>query len=485
MRFLKHFQWINSIAFRLSASIALVVLATALTIASLILTDEQKTLEDRLRIRALQLGEIMSRQMVEPLLYEERYTIFSLFSSYIKTNESIIVYAEAYDDHGQFLLRYEHNIKAKKLTADLTSFSEGAEFVGRSEAFSAGEVIDLIYPITTQQLGLIGYLRIGITPQQLLDTLANIEAKVLKLTALIVVCGILAGLWMARKLIRPVLLLNRAVLAMNEETLGSEIGALGIGEIRELSLSFNAMSKKLKEAMLANKAAQDSLIRKEKLYVLGEFSAGLAHEIKNPLTPIKMLIQRAREQQVYLQGEDLDVIISELNRIDTIVNQFLGLARSSEQNFQKVDINKLIGDVLTITRRKIEKAGIDLQFNPSTTALEIQADPGGLTQVFINLILNAIQATAQGGWLKIKTALTDADGSATIKIEDSGCGIPAEQLNRVFDPLFTTKYDGTGLGLAVVWNVIQKHNGHIDIASQPQVGTSITVKLPHEQNTDC
>ena len=485
MRVLKHFEWANSIAFRLSASIALVVLATALTIASLILTDELETLADRLRIRALQLGEIMARQMVEPLLYEERYTIYTLFSSYIKTNESIIVYAEAYDEQGRFLLNYEHNTQAKKLAADLRAFNEEAGFVGQAEAFSAGEIIDLIYPVTTHQLGLIGYLRIGITPQQLLDTLANIETKVLKLTAVIVICGILTGLWMARKLIRPVLLLNRAVLSMDEETLGSEIGALGIGEIRELSLSFNGMSKKLKEAMVANQAAQDSLIRKEKLYVLGEFSAGLAHEIKNPLTPIKMLIQRAREQQVYLQGEDLDVIISELNRIDTIVNQFLGLARSSEQNFQKVDINKLIGDVLTITRRKIEKAGIDLQFNPSTTALEIQADPGGLTQVFINLILNAIQATAQGGWLKIKTALTDADGSATIKIEDSGCGIPAEQLNRVFDPLFTTKYDGTGLGLAVVWNVIQKHNGHIDIASQPQVGTSITVKLPHEQNTDC
>lgn len=470
-------KWTNSIAFRLSASIAIVVLATALTIASLILNDEQNTLEDRLHIRSLQLGEIMSRQMVEPLLYEELYTIYTLFESYVKTADSIIVYAEAYDEKGQFLLDYAPDSKIEKMAVEPSSFSQNAGFLGHTHSFSTGETFDLIYPVKTQQLGLIGYLRLGITPLQLLNSLKSIQRKVFMLTVFITLSGILAGLWMARKILKPILVLNRAVLQIEGENLGTEIDVVGIGEVRELTSSFNKMSRKLKDSMEAMKTAQNNLIRKEKLYVLGEFSASLAHEIKNPLTPIKMLIQRAHDEQEPLEGGDLEVINDELKRIDKIVSQFLSYARITEPHLEKIDINPLLQDVLFLSQRKIKNSKIELTLDLNPNPLMVNVNPDSLKQVMINLILNAIQAMPGGGILKLITR-GEKDG-IKIEVSDSGIGMTEEQLEKAFDPFFTTKQDGTGLGLSIILSILENHHGTINLFSEVNLGTRVLVRLPY------
>lgn len=477
-RKLRALKWPKSIAFRLSASIAVVIMATALTVASVIVSEEKQTLEDHLRIRALQLGEIMSQQVVEPLLYEERYTVYSLFESYMTSADSIIVYAEAYDSTGKIILTSDQNLRVEKLSVDLSSYKDQAGFVNLSAAVDKGRVFDLIYPVITQNLGLVGYLRLGITPEHLLTTITNIKKKILKLTVFIVFSGILAGLWMARRIIQPILVLNRAVLNLEEETLGEDIDVLGVGEIRELSLSFNKMSKKLNASMAAIKTTQETLIRKEKLYVLGEFSAGLAHEIKNPLTPIKMLIQRAYEQNEPLEGTDLVIVNDELKRIDKIVSQFLDYARMNKPQIEIVDINKLVKDVVALTKQKIEKSGVDLLINIDDTLLKFKTSADGLKQVVINLILNALQAMPQGGILTL--VVKHDDEHVRIEVSDSGVGMTEEQLNKIFDPFFTTKQGGTGLGLAVVWNIVETLNGKIEFFSEPEQGTNVIVRLPYE-----
>jgi len=454
-----------------------VVIATALTVASVILSEEQKTLENHLEIRALQLGEIMSKQMIEPLLYEELYTIYSLFESYIKSADSIIVYAEAYDPEGKFLLNSVQTVSSDKLSGELSSYRTKAGFVNLSGAISEGGAFDLIYPVTTQNLGLIGYLRLGITPAHLLSTLENIKNKILKLTVIIVLSGILVGLLMARRIIQPILILNRAVLQLEEETLGEDIEVLGIGEVRELTSSFNKMSRKLRDSVETMKTAQNNLVRKEKLYVLGEFSASLAHEIKNPLTPIKMLIQRAHDQHEPLEGGDLDVINDELKRIDTIVSQFLGYARITEPHLEKIDINMLLQDVLVLSQSKIKNSKIELILDLNSTPLMVSINPDSLKQVMINLILNAVQAMPGGGILKLITR-GEEDG-IKVEVNDSGIGMTEEQLEKAFDPFFTTKQDGTGLGLSIILSIIENHHGSIDLFSEANRGTRVLVRLPY------
>lgn len=476
-------HWYNRIAVRLSVSIVAVIVVTALSVATLILRDEKRILQEDLRIRALQLGEIMPRQIIEPLLYDEDYALYSLIQSYLESKESFLVYGEIYNDRGELILVREREPIVRKPIASFDLARNQPIFLQNFTEADKEHPLDLLIPITSKQLGVAGYLRLGISVQPLFNTLQTSRQKVWAVTGVIVVIGILAALWMARRLISPILLLNRAAYRVGEGDFGTAIPEKGVGEIGELATTFNTMSRQLKELVTAIRSAQENLVRTEKLYALGEFSTGLAHEIKNPLTSIKMLIQRAGEQGEPLQGEDLEVIIEELDRIDYTVSRFLRSARQSEMAFAETDINSLVEDVLAITGPKIEKSGVHIEKILEDHLAPLRVDGPSIKQVLMNGILNALQAMPTGGELSISTSLIDDALHCTIS--DTGDGVSEENLKHIFDPFFTTKEDGTGMGLAVAWNIAQQHGGRLDIVSREHEGTSLILILPYDNPTHC
>ena len=457
-------RWYDRIAVRLSVSIVAVIVVTALSVATLILRDEKRILQEDLRIRALQLGEIMPRQLIEPLLYEEDYALYSLIQSYLESKESFLVYGEIYSDQGELILSRERERIVRKPIASFDLARKQAVFLQDFTEADKDNPLDLLIPISSKQLGVVGYLRLGISVQPLFNTLQTSRQKVWAVATVIVIIGILVALWMARRLISPILLLNRAAHRVGEGDFGTEIPEKGVGEIGELAATFNIMSRQLKELVTTIRSAQENLVRTEKLYVLGEFSAGLAHEIKNPLTSIKMLIQRAGEQEEPLLGEDLEVVIEELDRIDYTVSRFLRSARQSEMAFTDTNINSLVEDVLAITGTKIEKSGVQIQKRLEKDLTSLRVDGPSIKQILMNGILNALQAMPNGGDLSISTTLVDDTLRCTIS--DTGDGISEENLKHIFDPFFTTKEDGTGMGLAVAWNIAQQHGGRLDIVSR-------------------
>ncbi len=476
-------HWYNRIAVRLSVSIVTVVVVTALSVATLILHDEKRILQEDLRIRALQLGEIMPQQLLEPLLYDEDYALYSLIQSYLESKERFLVYGEIYNDQGELILAREREAIARPPIASFDPAREGAVFLRDITEAGKEQPLDLLIPISSRQLGIAGYLRLGISVQSLFKTLQTSRLKVWGITGIIMVIGVLAALWMARLLISPILLLNRAAHRVGEGDFGTAIPEKGVGEIGELATTFNTMSHQLKELVTAIRSAQENLVRTEKLYALGEFSTGLAHEIKNPLTSIKMLIQRAGEQEEPLQGEDLEVIVEELDRIDFTVSRFLRSARQSEMAFSETDINSLVEDVLAITGPKIGKSGIHIEKMLEEDLVPIQVDGPSIKQILMNGILNAMQAMPSGGKLTISTSLTDETLHCTIT--DTGDGISEVNLKHIFDPFFTTKEEGTGMGLAVAWNIAQQHGGRLDIVSRERVGTSLILILPYDNSAHC
>lgn len=469
-------HWYDRIAVRLSVLIVAVVVVTALSIATLILRDEKLILQKDLRIRALQLGEIMPRQIIEPLLYDEDYALYSLIQSYLESKESFLVYGEIYNDKGELIIAREREPIVRKSIGSFELAREQAVFLRDFTSADKKRPLDLLIPIISKQLGVAGYLRLGISVQPLFETLQTSKKKVWGVTGIIVIVGILATLWMARRLISPILLLNRAAYRVGEGDFGTAIPENGVGEIGELATTFNTMSSQLKELVTAIRSAQENLVRTEKLYALGEFSTGLAHEIKNPLTSIKMLIQRAGEQGEPLEGEDLEVIIEELDRIDYTVSRFLRSARQSEMAFSDTDINSLVEDVLAITGPKIEKSNVHIERRLQNNLTSLQVDGPSIKQILMNGILNALQAMPSGGELTISTSLIDDGLQCTIS--DTGDGISEENLKHIFDPFFTTKEDGTGMGLAVAWNIAQQHGGRLDIVSRELKGTSLILTLP-------
>src|SRR4030067_1974686 len=253
-------NFFKSIAFRISISIAVIIAATATAVGWLILSDEKKTLELELRSKGSYLAELISRQITEPLLYEERYEIFSLLQASMKGEESLVVYAEVYDKDGEKVVStYKDGISPEKLPSILIPGATNIKEDGEAQLYHIG------IPISVENLGTIGYLKLGITKKHLYIILQNIKKKIFLISASIRFIGTMMGLWMAIKILRHILSLNKGAKKIGDGEVGVEVPIVGVGEIKELALSFNRMSIKLKELIDAIQAAQENLVRTEKL----------------------------------------------------------------------------------------------------------------------------------------------------------------------------------------------------------------------------
>ncbi len=228
----------------------------------------------------------------------------------------------------------------------------------------------------------------------------------------------------------------------------------------------------------ALKATQEQLLQAEKMAALGTLAAGVAHEVNNPLQPILTNLELALEDiddKRPVDRELLDFAKRDVQRIQRIVSNLLDFARPRPASFENVNIDQIIGEVLTLAGKQLEHAKVKVK---TTLAGKnpIQGNADQLKQVLLNLVVNAMEAMPQGGQLNIRTV--EKNGSVILKVRDTGVGVPPDNLPRLFDPFFTTKADGTGLGLSVSYGIIQSHNGEIEAASKPGEYTEFTVRLP-------
>ncbi|HED2526234.1 TPA: two-component system sensor histidine kinase ZraS [Klebsiella aerogenes] len=224
---------------------------------------------------------------------------------------------------------------------------------------------------------------------------------------------------------------------------------------------------------------QEAMARKEKLMALGHLAAGVAHEIRNPLSSIKGLAKYFAERTPPGgEAQELALVMAkEADRLNRVVSELLELVRPAHLNYQPVDINALIHHSLQLVSQDAQSRGIALQFTPRPELTSIKADPDRLNQVLLNLYLNAMQAIGRDGVIHVSASEADRQ-RVKIVVKDSGKGMSDEELQAIFTPYFTTKADGTGLGLAVVQNIIEQHGGTIRAESQPGAGAIFTLWLP-------
>lgn len=220
------------------------------------------------------------------------------------------------------------------------------------------------------------------------------------------------------------------------------------------------------------------LLQSTKLAALGQLAAGIAHELRNPLTSIKILFNSIVSRIGTRKDieTDIKVIESEIDRMNGIIKQFLDFSRPSFLCLSSVDVNNILEDTLRLMAYELEEQKISVSKVFSKKPLNINADIEKLKQVFINIILNSIQAMPEGGKLVIKTV--DKDGHIEITIKDTGKGIPSDIKNKIFEPFFTTKEGGLGLGLCITKRIIDYHGGNIEIDSTVGKGTTVKIKIP-------
>jgi signal transduction histidine kinase len=209
--------------------------------------------------------------------------------------------------------------------------------------------------------------------------------------------------------------------------------------------------------------SEESLRRNEKLTTLGMLAAEIAHEIRNPLTVIKLLFDslnlnfpKEDERQT-----DVAVIGEKLDHLEEIVERVLSFGRSREEMYSRQDLSQLVRDTIRLVRLKLHQQKIELQFQPYPEAILIDVNKGQIQQVMLNLILNATQAMPHGGTIRIETSLTE--GNAELSIIDSGQGIPGELQNKIFESFLTDRPDGTGLGLSISKRILRSHRGDIEL----------------------
>jgi signal transduction histidine kinase len=224
-------------------------------------------------------------------------------------------------------------------------------------------------------------------------------------------------------------------------------------------------------------AIEEQLRRAEKLSTLGEMAAVLAHEIRNPLGSIRGTAEILKDD--YKPGdpkhEFIEIQIKETERLNRVVEDFLRMARPQPAEMSRCSLVEELETVVTLVARDAHDRGVTLRLEPFTGAAIVQADGEKLRQAFLNIVINALQATPSGG--KVTIALQTADSGYQINVSDSGAGIDEESLAKIFEPFFTTKPDGTGLGLAITKKIVEGHSGTLNISSEPGKGTTVTVTL--------
>lgn len=233
------------------------------------------------------------------------------------------------------------------------------------------------------------------------------------------------------------------------------------------------------EMMEQLEKSQNQLVETEKMVLVGQLSAGIAHEIRNPLTSLmgRLQILQSGANMDSKMKEDLEVIDNQAKRISKITENLLSFSKPSSER-KELNINDIVEQVLNLLKYEISVGSIKVTKVLSPLLHKIYGNPTLLQQMIVNLIHNAIEAMSGKGELTIMTKNADGGKEIEVIVGDAGVGIPPENLSKIFNPFFTTKSSGAGLGLFIVYNIVRTHNGRTSIDSKPGVGTIFTINIP-------
>ncbi len=335
----------------------------------------------------------------------------------------------------------------------------------------------------------IEQLRVALE-QRIRERVASTEKRerragwtIIALSLLAITVGLLAWAFAARSL-RPVKTLIEGVSRIGRGDYSAQLGVRGDDEISVLAREFDQMARSLKEREAQLKEKQEALLRAEQLAAVGRISAQIAHEVRNPLSSIGLNIEMLEEQLAKAdfssetereEAKDLiAAIIRELDRLTEVTENYLKMARLPKPRLEAEDVNQVLESVLDFSREELMRSHVRVVRELSPESPRALADEGQLRQVFLNLLRNSREAMPRGGQLTVRSSVVN--GHVKVVFQDTGGGIPGPVKERLFEPFFSTKEGGTGLGLAVSRQILQAHGGSIECESTPG-GTTFVITL--------
>jgi len=351
------------------------------------------------------------------------------------------------------------------------------------------EVIHAI-PLTGPNQRVMGVLLVGSSRRPLIELQRRIISTAMFVGSLGILIAVLASLWFAARVTRPVVSLADAARRVAAGDLSTKVEVESRDELGDLAASFNRMTEDLVQQ-------KERAVQAERVAAWRELARRLAHELKNPLFPLQVTVEnlmRAKTKSPELFEEvfqeSATTLLAEINNLKTIIGRFSEFSKMPQPERRPTRVNDIVESVLRVFQAQLqrqsgdaesgqgqsENTGIAVRTELAANLPEISADPDLLRRALSNLVLNAIDAMPQGGELTLRT--TAFDGRVAISVSDTGAGLTPEECARLFTPYYTTKQHGTGLGLAIVQSVITDHGGKISVESTKAKGTTFRIELP-------
>jgi two-component system nitrogen regulation sensor histidine kinase NtrY len=332
---------------------------------------------------------------------------------------------------------------------------------------------------------LMGVLLVGSSRRPLIELQRQVISTAMLVGGIGILVAVLASLWFAARVTRPVVSLAEAARRVAAGDLGAKVEVESSDELGELAASFNRMTEDLAQQ-------KDRTLQAERVAAWRELARRLAHELKNPLFPLQVTVenlmrakQKAPEMFEEVFHEGTATLLAEINNLKTIIGRFSEFSRMPQPQRQPTQVNDVVRSVLRVFHAQLRgtieltitsENQISVHTELADALPEISADPDLLHRALQNLVLNAIDAMPQGGDLTIRTGtLSDR---VELSVSDTGSGLTQEECGRLFTPYYTTKQHGTGLGLAIVQSVVSDHGGKISVESTKEKGTTFRIELP-------
>jgi len=457
-----------------------IILANTLGIISIVLVAAFSYHEFDLlsaKLRFVEIADRLNASFLEMRLSEKNYFLYKdksalpLIKNHIQESHLII------EDLKLNIVNVIGDVNFKELQLNLDQYEKAIEEVKET----AGQRKNLSDIETTvreagRTLRLFSDQIVGIERQEANDIIAASKSTLLSFFALIIVVAILSSQLFFSRMFKNLRRIERTANSISKGNFVKIEGKIHNNELGSAMAAINSMCEELK-------TGHEQLIQSRKLASLGTLTAGVAHELGNPLNNISMTAQTFLELVDHLSREDhidyMTKVLDESERIRKIVQNLLDFSRAKEADFTVSDVNKVLTNSLKLVQNMFTVSGIKTHAKLQHNLPPVYIDENKIREVLVNLLTNAIHATSSGDTVFLRTYLSESCDRILIEIEDTGKGIPPEFQAHIFDPFFSTKgTEGTGLGLSISYGIIKEHKGTIHVRSTVGVGTTFTIELP-------